>query len=560
MTDAPEKLQATAAAATAPEETTTAAPTSPARSDKSSDSEGKNVREKLKDTQIDTHATSDATLSFDQRMMNDAPNGSAKAGEHSASGSDSERGRLRRKRSREDFEDEAEVDKHPEKKVERHARKRSRDITADLETAAPRKPSPSTISSIQENDADEQMTSPNKHSSTTTTADKAPKARASPKNKRTRDQIEKDTEASAEASKDASANGKPVTKSAGDERDTKRLRDKEEAQSTNDATESKTKIPSTSGFANSSDKSPFADFATKSGAPKASDKVESIPQTSDDKFKASVFGGFAASATSPFGSIASSKPSSTPSFGGAGVGKLSSFAGSASPSTPSSGGFGALGGSSTSGFGGSSFGGSLGGGFGGFGGFGAAKPTGSFAAPGGSLEIKGLKEKEKPFGAAAIGESSDDEDDDEDTEKATDKEERQSSQPLLSQQSHETGEEGEETIWTGRAKLYNMAGEGSNRGWKERGVGMFKLNITVDEPKKARFVLRAEGTHRLLLNAAVTSNMVFGGDAQGEKPKDTRLLFNSPNLEGELEMHLLKLRAENAQQLWEEVKKVQEEL
>jgi Ran-binding protein 3 len=51
------------------------------------------------------------------------------------------------------------------------------------------------------------------------------------------------------------------------------------------------------------------------------------------------------------------------------------------------------------------------------------------------LEIKGLKEKEKPFGAAAIGELSDDEDDDdEDPEKATDKEERQSSQPLLSQQ------------------------------------------------------------------------------------------------------------------------------
>ena len=86
-----------------------------------------------------------------------------------------------------------------------------------------------------------------------------------------------------------------------------------------------------------------------------------------------------------------------------------------------------------------------------------------------------------------------------------------------------------------------MAGEGSNRGWKERGVGTFKFNITADEPKKARFVLRAEGTHRLLLNAAVTRKMVFGGDAQGEKPKDGRLLFNSPNMEGELEMHLLRV-------------------
>ncbi|KAI4955348.1 hypothetical protein J4E91_001208 [Alternaria rosae] len=556
MTDAPEKLQATSAAAAASEDPTKAAPTSPARSDKSSDSEGKNVREKLKDTQIDAQATSDPVPSSD-RPMNDAPNGSTKAGEHSASGSDSERGRLRRKRSREDFEEEAEADKHPEKKVERHARKRSRDITADLEATVPGKPSPSTISSIRENDGDEQMTSPNKNTSTTTTADKAPVAETSPKNKRTRDQVEKDTEASAEASEDAPANGKPVEKSAGEERDTKRLRDKEEAHPAMDATGSKTKIPPGSGFANTSAASPFAAMAAKPQPPKTSDKAESLPQTSDEKFKSSGFGGFATSAASPFGGLAGSKPSSSSPFGGASAAKLSSFAGSAASSTPSSGGFGALGSSGTSGFGGSSFGGSLGGGFGGFGG---AKPIGSFAAPGGNLEIKGLKEKEKPFGAAAIGEPSDDEEgDDEDPEKSTDKEERQSSQPLLSQQPHETGEEGEETIWAGRAKLYNMSGEGSNRGWKERGVGTIKFNITVDEPKKARFVLRAEGTHRLLLNAAVTKSLVFGGDAQGEKPKDTRLLFNSPNLEGELEMHLLKLKAENAKQLWEEVTRVKEE-
>lgn len=86
-----------------------------------------------------------------------------------------------------------------------------------------------------------------------------------------------------------------------------------------------------------------------------------------------------------------------------------------------------------------------------------------------------------------------------------------------------------------------MAGEVSNRGWQERGSGNFKLNITVDEPKKARFVLRADGTHRLLLNAAVTKKMAFGGNHEGEKPKDTRLLFNTPTTDGGLEMHLLKV-------------------
>jgi hypothetical protein len=106
---------------------------------------------------------------------------------------------------------------------------------------------------------------------------------------------------------------------------------------------------------------------------------------------------------------------------------------------------------------------------------------------------------------------------------------------------HETGEEGETTVWTGRAKLYTMTGEGTTKAWKERGVGTFKFNISDEEPKKARFVLRADGTHRLLLNAAVTKQLVFGGDSGGEKPKEGRLLFNSPTANGELEMHLLKV-------------------
>jgi Ran-binding protein 3 len=87
-----------------------------------------------------------------------------------------------------------------------------------------------------------------------------------------------------------------------------------------------------------------------------------------------------------------------------------------------------------------------------------------------------------------------------------------------------------------------MAGEGPTRAWQERGVGTFKFNVTVDEPKKARFVLRADGTHRLLLNAAVTKQLIFGGDSGGEKPKDGRLLFNTPTADGQLEMHLLKVR------------------
>ncbi|EUC48656.1 hypothetical protein COCMIDRAFT_86790 [Bipolaris oryzae ATCC 44560] len=565
MADTPETQHEAAAAVTstpATKDITGTAPTSPARSDKSSDSEGKNVREKLKDTQIDVPPTSNPVSDTDQATK-DATNGTTKPGDQSVSGSDSERGRLRRKRSREDFEDDVDADKQPEKKIERHARKRSRDITKDLEAGIPAKPAGSAISSIKESDTDEHMTSPSKSASTTTATaatEKRSGSNTSPKNKRSREEAENDTEDTTKGTEIGAANGDAALS---EERDSKRLRDKERTQSITD-TESKTKIPPGSGFANTSASSPFAAMAAKPQQAKTSDKTDSLPQTSDDKFKASGFGGFAASTTSPFGGLGGlggSKPSTSSPFGAASGNKLSSFAGSAAPSTlgGGGGGFGALGGSGTSSFGGSSFGGSLSGGFGGLGG---VKTIGSFAAPGGNLEIKGLKEKEKPFGAAADDESSEDEDgDDEDPEKGTEKEERQrqSSQPLLSQHPPETGEEGEQTIWTGRAKLYLMAGEGSNRAWKERGVGTFKFNITVDEPKKARFVLRAEGTHRLLLNAAVTRKMVFGGDAQGEKPKDGRLLFNSPNQDGELEMHLLRMKAENAKQLWEEVTKVQEE-
>lgn len=240
ISDKPHEAAESGTSATPTKHTTTAAPTSPAPSDKSSDSEGKNVREKLKDTQIDAPPTSHPASISDQ-ATNAVPNGSATLGDQSVSGSDSERGRLRRKRSREDFEDDADAEKHPEKKIERHTRKRSRDITKDLETPIPAKPSGSAISSIKESDADEQMTSPNKTSSTTA-SDKQSGSGTSPKNKRTRDEAEKDAEAAAEGTETETANGKPAGKAVEEERDSKRLRDQNGSEPGTDAAESKTKV------------------------------------------------------------------------------------------------------------------------------------------------------------------------------------------------------------------------------------------------------------------------------------------------------------------------------
>lgn len=487
----------------------TDAAVSPARSDKSSESEGRPVREKFQKTSIDATATPISGLGH---VTADNVNGSLQSGSGSASGSDSDRGRLRRKRSREDLDDEHEGDAQPDKKHERlegsekparHARKRSKDITKDLEDGALAKSSTTPVSTIDEVDAE--MTSPKKSEVQPTESETRPGT--SPKNKRPRAETE-GTEPAQDSTTNTPANGQ-ATKS-GDERESKRVRDSE-------GIKSPTPIPAGSGFANTSAASPFAAMAAKSAPLKASEKAEALPQTSEDKFKASGFGSLASSTASPFGNFGAAAKGASP-FGGAP--KLSSFASPAAPSStaaPSSGsGFGALGGAKSSFGGGSAFGGASSSPFGGS--F-ASKPLGgsSFATPG-APGITGLSSKpERAFGAPGdkgVNDASDDEEDDngdEDAEKDAE-EGKRPGQPLSStirrlqhrvestSTNHfvatETGEEHEVTAWVGRAKLYTMDGEGSERGWKERGVGNIKLNVTKEEPKKARFVLRADSTLR----------------------------------------------------------------
>lgn len=103
----------------------------------------------------------------------------------------------------------------------------------------------------------------------------------------------------------------------------------------------------------------------------------------------------------------------------------------------------------------------------------------------------------------------------------------------------ETGEEDEDTLWTGRAKLYSFENQGKS--WKERGVGTLKLNATKGSPRKARFVLRADGTHRLILNNAVQKQYMYG-DAEGGRPTGGQLLFTGPKENSnELQTQLLKV-------------------
>lgn len=55
-----------------------------------------------------------------------------------------------------------------------------------------------------------------------------------------------------------------------------------------------------------------------------------------------------------------------------------------------------------------------------------------------------------------------------------------------------------------RAKLFMMEGEGA---WKERGVGLLKLNRRRDDGSAARIVMRADGVLRVIMNTALYVGM-----------------------------------------------------
>lgn len=65
-----------------------------------------------------------------------------------------------------------------------------------------------------------------------------------------------------------------------------------------------------------------------------------------------------------------------------------------------------------------------------------------------------------------------------------------------------TGEEDEETVWSGEGTLYEF---NAARQWRERGKGELKINRGPGRP--ARFVMRQRGYLRLLMNASLWADM-----------------------------------------------------
>ena len=93
----------------------------------------------------------------------------------------------------------------------------------------------------------------------------------------------------------------------------------------------------------------------------------------------------------------------------------------------------------------------------------------------------------------------------------------------------ETGEENEETVFQSRAKLYVSI----EKQWKERGVGVFKVNasrasdgesIAGSANKTARFIMRADGSHRIVLNSPIKREISVE-DPAGGPPKGKTAIF-----------------------------------
>lgn len=447
---------------------TTPPDTSPSRDaapDRSTDDgrEG-SVREKLEETRIDEQKRQ--SLELNEADMKEVP------------GSSDGRGRLRKKRSLDD------IDEDESKGDTKHTRKRSRELD---DKQRPAKKEKADVEAAKEREVP-------------STSEKVPP---------TSDAKPKETQPIEEPTDTINAS----------ETATKQLDAKQEV--AEPATPSK--IPPSSGFANAAGKSPFASLDTTKSPFRGSET-----STNGSGFASSGFSSFAKSSASPFGGLSPTKeaseqktqPAEAPneklSFGSAasqpsgfgtfGVQKKSTFGGALGSASP----FASA--TSTS----------------------SASPLKTFASSANGASSNGFSAvKASKLGEASAEDDEAEEDGDADealhqvgtqTEEKTDE--------RFYKQEVETGEEGEETVFQHRAKLYYKPGDQ----WKERGVGVFKVNckkikanvqektssngeneenVDIEAPapsgKKvlARFVFRTDGNLRTMLNSPVTKDVTF---------------------------------------------------
>ncbi|KAF2237013.1 hypothetical protein EV356DRAFT_512286 [Viridothelium virens] len=559
------------------------------------------VREKLKNTSIAATISdpgSPPEPDLDTAMANDD---STKSSNMITGSEPKERGSLKKKRSFEDVEaadNSQDHSKHPEKHVRK--RSRSREPESPEEDSAPQdaKMSPNTSgadasaeNSDQNGSKEAQMVQDKQPSTPSAEAEEnmqdSKEGLTSPKNKRSREEFLEDhaedkVEPTGESEKKNIASdinledlendkgtpsGEPKSKRHRDSSSPQPEDAKSIAKSETETTA--TKVPTSSGFADTSASSPFGSLS----GPKAPTEQ---PQTSAGAFAKSGFSSFASTSSSPFGAAGAKATEGSKSPFGAVAGDkpaLSTF-GSAKPlssssasTTSESKGFGGVGSSEKSPF--ATAGAGKTSGFGsGTSGFGSlAGGLSSFASKPGTATF-GSSKPTTTFGAAAT------EDDEEETEEGGEGDETAAATEADKQderfhiQDVNTGEDDESTRFQSRTKLYAfMAVDGSTqKTWKERGVGTVKLNVSKaddekpDEPPKVRLIMRADGSQRVVLNTPVLKDIRFG-DAQGDKPTGQTMLFRGTiDEKPELELLQLKMKPPYIAELWQQITELQEDM
>lgn len=531
------------------------------------DGEGeKPVREKLKKTSIDTmsrskHAES-VTSPVDPRSAADLAESSAPI--------NPTRGRPTRKRSFDDVQAEdatGDDDGSSEQPLSNHKRMRSREITNGEVLGGSSGDQDAATKEVKEIlNAEPQTTSDDPLSRPATpppTANERINSTVfSPLKKRHHDEVDRDERKSENSddsyvhvgAEDALADNGPVdSKTEGKgEPEKKRTRDIATGELPA-ATETKK-----FDFGNTSSISPFGAAPVKesqAAEPEAKERA-----TSPSAFASSGISAFASSASSPFGTLGTSSSKSSGFGGGAATANgKSGFGFGGSSSTPSP--FTASSAGVFSGLPSSNSGGS----FASATGFGGVRPLGgglsSFASPANSGGIIGASAGPvKAFGAPA---AEDEEEDEEEGSADSDPEgaEEKPKEKRFTEQEVETGEENEDTLFSCKAKLFNY----SDKEWKERGVGTFKLNVNEafdfggEHEKKARFIMRTDGVHRVVLNTPVFKGMKVGSNS-GTEPTG-KMITMSAIENGKFLPLLLKTGSlELARDLYRKIKEVQESL
>ncbi|KLJ05393.1 hypothetical protein EMPG_11110 [Blastomyces silverae] len=556
-------------------------------SDKQKDGAGERpVRQKLKETSI---AGVPRPNSPEDHAMASQAASAAGADSVSDTSSVEGRGRLRRKRSRGDMnEDEKHDDTSGVTNTDEtgHRRKRSRDSKTDDQSSDSQGQSKSKLTAGDKKDITDTMdTKPlaNEGGIRTPTEELKSTERdtanriLSPKKKRSRDQFDKDhlkSDALDEKCQEGAASAKigesfdrskamSANRTVEGEPEKKRHRDDSQdrsSQGDSDLVSKKASAPNP--FSNTLGVSPFASMSSKPTQLTSKGKTEKKeqPMTSASAFASSKLASFASSDKSPFSSLGGGSTTGLKSASpvkdttGNKPPQTSSSAFAASPfaAAASSSPFGALGGGrsafSRSGFGTgfSAAAPKLGGGLAGF----AASTTAGSAILGAAGSKHGDEKKVEEGKGGDDGKST------------FEGLEEEKGDERFHEQETETGEEGEDTIFSCRGKLYHFDG----KEWKERGVGVCKVNVRepangdnktdesseeqqpqegkveekeekeevkakADEDdskeskkKTARVIMRADGVWRVILNIPIFKGMK-AGDPSGAAPKGKQVHF-----------------------------------